>query len=74
MELYQSVDSSAIISGTETKVIDNIIEEREPVLHNNDRGAHMYGSIPGGCDNLKKLMGEVLSLLTGNGICNLLCE
>ena len=34
----------------------------------------MYGSIEEGCDDVKKVMEEVSSLLTGNGICNLPCE
>ena len=34
----------------------------------------MYVTIPEVCDYVKKVMGKVSSLLTGNGICNLLCE
>ena len=34
----------------------------------------MYGTIPEECDDAKKVMGEVLSLLTENGICNIICK
>ena len=49
-----------MISSTETKVIDNIIEERETVLHQNEKDTPMYGEIIEGCDDVKKLMGESL--------------
>ena len=34
----------------------------------------MYGAIPEGCNDVKKVVGYFLSLLTVNGIYNLLCE
>ena len=34
----------------------------------------MYVTIPEVCDYVKKVMGKVSSLLTGNGICNILYE
>ena len=34
----------------------------------------MYGSIEEGCDDVKKVMGELLSLFAGNGLCDLICE
>ena len=74
VDLDQSLISSVMNSSTETKDIDRIIEVREPFLHHNEKDKPMYGAIPEGCDDVKKMMGEVLSLLTGNGICNLLCE
>ena len=46
MELYQSSVSSAIISITETEVVDNTIELREPVLYQNENNTPMYGAIP----------------------------
>ena len=60
VELDQSVISSEMISSTETKVIDNIIEERETVLHQNEKDTPMYGEIIEGCDDVKKVMGESL--------------
>ena len=45
VDIDQSVVSSAMISITETKVIDNIIEERKPVLHKNEKDTPMYGEI-----------------------------
>ena len=68
MELDQSVISIATIGSTETKVIDSTIEEREPVLHQNDKDTNMYVEIPEECDDVKKVMGEVSSLLTLNGL------
>ena len=63
-----------MISSTETKVTDNIIAEHETVLHHNKKDKPMYGTIPEECDDAKKVMGEVLSLLTENGICNIICK
>ena len=60
VERVQPVSSSAMVSSTETKVIDNIIEERETVLHQNEKDTPMYGEIIEGCDDVKKLMGESL--------------
>ena len=34
----------------------------------------MYGAIPEEFDDVKKVMGEMSSLLTVNGLCNLICE
>ena len=34
----------------------------------------MYGAVTEECDDLKRVMGEVLSLLTGNGLCNIICK
>ena len=34
----------------------------------------MYGAIPEKRDDVKKVIDQVLSLLTENGLCNLLCE
>ena len=68
MELDQSVISIATICSIETKVIDSTIEEREPVLHQNDKDTTMYVEIPEECDDVKKVMGEVSSLLTLNGL------
>ena len=73
-EIYQPVVSSAMIISTETKVIDNIIEVREPVLHHNEKDTPMYGAITEERDDVKKVVVEVTCLLTGNGLCNLLCE
>ena len=50
------------------KVIDNIIGEHEPILHHNDKDKTMYGAITEDCDDAKKVIKEVLSLLKGNGI------
>ena len=58
VELDRSVVSSTIISITETKVIDNIIEEREPALHHNEKDTPMYGAITENCDDVKKVVGE----------------
>ena len=67
-ELDQSVVSSAMMSSTETKFIDNIIKVREPVLYHNKKYAPLYGAVPDECDYVNKVMGEVPSLLTGNGL------
>ena len=56
------------------KVIYNILEIREPVLYHNKKDTHIYGAIPEECDDLKKVMKEMLSLLIGNGILNILYE
>ena len=56
VELYQSVIPSAMISSTETKVICNIIELSEPVLHHNEKDTSMYGNITEECDDVKKVM------------------
>ena len=61
-----------MISSTYTKVIDNIIEVREPVVHKKNKDTPMYGAIPEKYDDVKKVMVEVLLLLAGNGLCNLL--
>ena len=74
VDIDQSVVSSAMISITETKVIDNIIEERKPVLHKNEKDTPMYGEIPEGCDNVKKVMEEVFPVLTRNVIFGLIYE
>ena len=74
VDLDQSLISSVMNSSTETKDIDRIIEVREHFLHHNEKDKPMYGAIPEGCDDVKKMMGEVLSLLTGNGLCNLICK
>ena len=63
-----------MISTVEEKAIDNIIEVIEPLLSQNEKDKPMYGTITEECDYVKKLMGDVLSILTGNGICDLLCE
>ena len=70
----QSVISIAMVSGTETNVIYNIIEVREPVLNHNEKDTHMDGAILEGLYYFKKVMGEFLSLLTANGLCCILCE
>ena len=59
---------------TETKVIDNIIEVLETFLHHNEKDTPMYGEIAEKFDDVKKVMGEVSSLLSGNGLCNILWE
>ena len=59
VDLFKSVVSSEMIIITETKVIDNIIEVCEPVLHHNDNNTPMYGSIAEGFYDMKKVMGEV---------------
>ena len=63
-----------MISITEMKVIENIIEICGPVLYHNKKYTPMYGSSTEECDDAKKVMGEVLSILTWNGLCNILCE
>ena len=57
VDLDQSFVSSAMISITETKVIDNIVEWCEPVLYHNEKDTPIYGEIPEECDNVKKVMG-----------------
>ena len=47
-------------------MIYNIIEEREPVLYPNEKDTHIKDKITEGCDDVKKAMGAVSSLLTGN--------
>ena len=74
MYLDQSVASIVMVGSTEMKVDDNIIEKGEHVLHHNEKDTPMYGVITEVCDDVKKVMGEVMSLLTGNGLCDLLCE
>ena len=74
VDLDPSVVPSEMISIMEVKVIDNIIEVLEPVLYHNDNDTPMYGAIKEGCGGAKKVMGEMSSLLTGNGLCDLLCE
>ena len=34
----------------------------------------MYGMLTQECEDLKKLMGEVSSIFTENGLCNIICE
>ena len=63
-----------MISTVEEKAIDNIIEVIEPLLSQNEKEKPMYGTITEKCDDVKKVMGDVLSIFTGNGICDLLCE
>ena len=53
------------------KVIDNIVEVCEPVLHQNEKDTPMNVTIPEECDDMNKLMGEEASVLTINGICHL---
>ena len=55
-------------------MIDNIIEELEPVLYPNEKDTHIKDKITEGCDDVKKAMGAVLSLLTGNDPWYLLYE
>ena len=59
VDINQSVVSSAIISSTEVKMIDNNIEVVEPVLYHNDKDTPMYGAVTEKCDNAKKMTGEV---------------
>ena len=54
------------------KVIYNTIEVRKNILYNNEKDTPMYGGIPEDCDNVKKLMGEFLSLFTVNGKCDII--
>ena len=42
VEIDQSVISSEIISSTDMKTIDDIIELREPVLHHKEKNKPMY--------------------------------
>ena len=74
MELNKLVISSEMIGSTEYKVIDNITEELKHVLYHNDKDTHIYIVITEECGDVNKVMGEVLSLLTGNGLCDLLCK
>ena len=55
-------------------MIDNIIEVLETLLHHNEKDTPMYGEIAEKFDDVKKVMGEVSSLLSGNGLCNILWE
>ena len=54
------------------KVIYNTIEVRRNILYNNEKDTPMYGGIPEDFDNVKKLMGEFLSLLTVNRQCDII--
>ena len=63
-----------MVSSTKAKMVDSIVEVLEPVLYHNEKDTPMYVAIPEECGDVKKFMGEVLSLLTGNWICIILCE
>ena len=51
-------------------MIYNVIELCEPVLHNNEKNIPIHGAIPEKFNIMKIVMGRVLSLLKGNGLCN----
>ena len=74
MDLDQLVVSSEMISSTETKVIGNIIEVRGSILYYNEKDMPMCGAITEECDDVYKVMEELLSLLKGNGIYDIIYE
>ena len=55
-----------MVSSTKAKMVDSIVEVLEPVLYHNEKDTHMYVAIPEECGDVKKFMGVVLSVLTGN--------
>ena len=55
-------------------MIDNINKVFEPVSYHNEKDTPMYGDNADEYYDAKKVMGEVSSLLSGNGLCGLLCE
>ena len=55
-------------------MIDNINKVFEPVSYHNEKDTPMYGDNTEEYYDAKKVMGEVSSLLSGNGLCDLLCE
>ena len=55
-------------------MIDNTIKVCESILNKKNKDTPMYGAIPEECENVKKVMGEVSSILKGNGLYDLLCE
>ena len=55
-------------------MVDKKMEVIKPILSHNEEDIPMYGAIPEEWNDVKKLMEEVLSILTGDGICDLLCE
>ena len=57
VDINQSVVSSAIISSTEVKMIDNNIEVVEPVLYHNEKDIYMYGTVPEECYYTTQIMG-----------------
>ena len=63
-----------MIGSTVEKVIDDINEVIELVLYQNNQDITMYDAIRQECDYVKKVMGEVLSLLLVDGLRNVLCE
>ena len=63
-----------MVSSTKAKMVDSIVEVLEPVLYHNEKDTPMYGDNTEEYYDAKKVMGEVSSLLSGNGLCDLLCE
>ena len=63
-----------MISSTESKVIYNIIEVLDHVFYHNYKDTSIFSAIQEECDDVKKVMVEVLSLFTGNRLCDLIRE
>ena len=56
-DLDKSLVSSAMSGITEMKVIDNIFEVRNTVLHHTEKDTPTHSEISSECDNAKKVMG-----------------